>query len=109
MYDVSGASEETWASDILRDWNHVMTDLNATASPSWQYHNGAPVLAVWGLGFTDHPGTAEVRTRMSGTCEERESLRTFDSQRGVKRRARNDSSRSQPEAPRSLTKPHEAS
>jgi len=59
MYDISGASEDTWAADILRDWTHIIEDLNATASPSWQHHNDNPVIAVWGLGFTDHPGTAE--------------------------------------------------
>ena len=57
MFDISGASEDEWASTILLDWAHIVDALNATASPAWLHHKGKPVLSVWGLGFTGHPGT----------------------------------------------------
>ena len=59
MYDISGADESLWAETILRDWRHLITDLNVTQSPSWIHHDGKPVLAIWGIGFTQHPGTPE--------------------------------------------------
>ncbi len=59
MYDISGADESRWAETILRDWRHLITDLNVTQSPSWIHHDGKPVLAVWGIGFTQHPGTPQ--------------------------------------------------
>lgn len=59
MYDISGADESLWAETILRDWQHLINDLNVTKSPSWIHHEGKPVLAIWGIGFTQHPGTPE--------------------------------------------------
>jgi len=59
MYDISGASEELWATAILNDWKHVVEDFHVTNSSSWMQHEEKPVLAIWGMGFTDHPGTVE--------------------------------------------------
>ena len=42
MYDISGADESLWAATILRDWKHLITDLNVTQSPSWIHHHGKP-------------------------------------------------------------------
>jgi len=57
MYDISGAKEATWASDILRDWRHLTQELRVTASPAFLQHGGKHVLSIWGIGFVGHPGT----------------------------------------------------
>eukprot|EP00041_Stephanoeca_diplocostata_P028766 m.831939 g.831939 ORF g.831939 m.831939 type:complete len:508 (-) comp23430_c1_seq7:295-1818(-) len=57
MYDISGADEDKWASTILADWRRLVTVYKVTESTSWLHHNGHPVLAIWGMGFTGHPGT----------------------------------------------------
>jgi len=59
MYDISGAAEDKWADALLNDWKHIVEDFNVTASPSWLHHNGKPVMSIWGIGFTDHPGTPD--------------------------------------------------
>ena len=56
MYDISGATEEGWASTILKDWQHLQ-DLGVLKSPAWLHHDGKPTLSIWGIGFTAHPGT----------------------------------------------------
>ena len=58
MYDVSGASEATLLADLQKDWAHMVDQLALTASARYLRHAGKPVLAIWGLGFDDRPGTA---------------------------------------------------
>ncbi len=58
MYDISGATESTLVTDLEAEWQHLVTDLKITDSPRYQRHAGKPVLAIWGLGFGDRPGTA---------------------------------------------------
>jgi hypothetical protein len=54
-YDISGASPDTLIDDIKKDW----AELEAKLVNSSQYarHQGKPVVALWGFGFTDRPGT----------------------------------------------------
>ena len=61
MYDISGASEEKWVATILADWRHLINDLKVLQSKAWLHHEDKPVLSVWGIGFTAHPGTPQVR------------------------------------------------
>ena len=35
-----------------------------TKSPSWVHHAGKPVVSIWGIGFTQHPGTPETSLRL---------------------------------------------
>ncbi len=56
-YDVSGANPDTVISDIRKDWEYLVNELNITSSPSYLHDNGKPVLEIWGFGFTDRPGT----------------------------------------------------
>lgn len=58
-YDTSGASMDTWAEDILADWRYLVDTLDITSSQAYQHELGKPVVFVFGVGFTDHPGTAE--------------------------------------------------
>jgi hypothetical protein len=61
MYDISGASPATLADDLKQDWAYLVNTLKLTQSPRYLKHAGKPVMAIWGYGFTDRPGTpAEV-------------------------------------------------
>jgi hypothetical protein len=58
MYDISGQSEATLVETVKNDWAHVVETLGLTSSPRYLRDNGRPVLAIWGLGFSDRSGTA---------------------------------------------------
>ena len=59
MYDTSGMDSSTFVSILEKDWKYMVDVLKVTESPAYLHHNGKPVLAIWGLGFTEHPGTPE--------------------------------------------------
>lgn len=59
MYDLSGlkATGED-CSAIIEDWKQLVDDMKITSGGNTQtylYHNGKPLVAVWGLGFPDRP------------------------------------------------------
>lgn len=56
MYDISGA-QSTWVADLENDWKHLVNDLHVTSSSRFLRHGGKPIVAIWGIGFTDRPGT----------------------------------------------------
>ena len=58
-YDVTGHPADTFVEDIKRDWRHLVDDLALTASPAHLYHEGKPLVGVWGMGAGDRPGTPE--------------------------------------------------
>jgi hypothetical protein len=39
--------------------NYLVNTMRITSSPRYVRHNGKPVVAVWGFGFTDRPGTPQ--------------------------------------------------
>jgi hypothetical protein len=57
MYDISGHPRETVTEAVKRDWKYAVDDLRITGSPQYLHHNGLPVLAIWGFGFTDRSAT----------------------------------------------------
>jgi hypothetical protein len=58
MYDISGW--DTWQDDLKSDWTtHIVGELHLTDSPAYAKQNGKPVLAIWGLGYSGHPGTPQ--------------------------------------------------
>jgi hypothetical protein len=57
MYDISGQPAASLISRLTNDWNYLVTTMKMTNSPRYLRHNGKPVLAIWGFGFTDRPGT----------------------------------------------------
>ena len=38
---------------VMADWKHLVDDLHVLSSPAYQYHNGKPIIAVYGIGFND--------------------------------------------------------
>ncbi|MGC1375070.1 MAG: glycoside hydrolase family 71/99-like protein [Anaerolineales bacterium] len=57
MYDTSGMDTNSFVDILEKDWKYTVDVLKVTESPSYLRQNGKPVLAIWGLGFTEHPGT----------------------------------------------------
>lgn len=57
MYDTSNMDAGTFAGALENDWKYLVDTLKVTESPSYLHQNGKPVLAIWGLGFINHPGT----------------------------------------------------
>jgi hypothetical protein len=57
MYDISGADAGTLVANFKADWIHLVDDLGVTASPAYLHHGGRPLVAIWGFGFIDRPGT----------------------------------------------------
>jgi hypothetical protein len=53
MYDVTGANGATLLDSLKRDWSSLVGTLKVTESDRYLHHKGKPVLAIWGLGFTD--------------------------------------------------------
>jgi len=59
MYDISGQPASTLVSTLTNDWSFLVNTMKVTSSPRYQRHRGKPVVAIWGFGFTDRPGTPQ--------------------------------------------------
>jgi hypothetical protein len=57
MYDISGHPRATLVEDVKRDWMRIVDTLGIIDSPRYLRHNGRPLLAIWGFGFTDRSAT----------------------------------------------------
>lgn len=58
MYDLSGLRpNKDDCSSIIEDWKMLVDELKITNSEQQKYlfHNGKPLVAIWGLGFPDRP------------------------------------------------------
>jgi hypothetical protein len=59
MYDLSGlkASGED-CSRLIEDWKYLVDSMKATnqqGAHTYLFHNGKPLVTIWGLGFPDRP------------------------------------------------------
>lgn len=52
MYDLSGMGEGQMER-VKEDWRLLVERMQITKDPAYQRHNGKPVVAVWGFGFSD--------------------------------------------------------
>jgi Secretion system C-terminal sorting domain len=52
MYDLSGMQAGEWKK-VLADWRTQIVDKKILQDSCYLYHNGKPVVAVWGIGFND--------------------------------------------------------
>jgi hypothetical protein len=55
-YDISGGNPETFAQTLTDDWIYLVDELKVTSEPTYQRHNGKPVLSIWGMGLNDGNG-----------------------------------------------------
>jgi hypothetical protein len=64
MYDLTGLRPERFGK-VAEDWRKLVA-AGQTRQPCTQFHAGKPLVAVWGLGFSDRPAAlAEWRTLLS--------------------------------------------
>jgi hypothetical protein len=56
-YDISGGNPTTFAQILKDDWMYLVDELQLTSHPTYQHHNGKPVVSIWGMGLNDtgHP------------------------------------------------------
>lgn len=56
-YDITGGKPESFVQTLQDDWKYLVDDLKVTSSPSYQKHDGKPLLSVWGMGLDEpsHP------------------------------------------------------
>ena len=52
MYDLSGLGRGQMAR-VMDDWKLLVDRMQLTKDPAYLHHCGKPVVAVWGLGFSD--------------------------------------------------------
>jgi len=59
MYDLSGLKAEGEdCSSVIEDWKMLVDQLKVTnqgENQTYLYHNGKPLVAIWGVGFPDRP------------------------------------------------------
>jgi hypothetical protein len=59
MYDLSGLKAQGEdCSCVIQDWKELVDELKVTArgtNQAYLYHRGKPLVAIWGLGFSDRP------------------------------------------------------
>ncbi len=52
MYDLSGMNAGQMGK-VMEDWKLLAGKMQITKDPKYLHHNGKPVVAVWGFGFSD--------------------------------------------------------
>ena len=52
MYDLSGLGANR-IREVMDDWHSLRAELHITDSPAYLRHRGKPLVAVWGIGFSD--------------------------------------------------------
>ena len=59
MYDLSGLKAEGEdCSSVIEDWKMLVDELKVTnqgENQTYLYHNGKPLVTIWGVGFPDRP------------------------------------------------------
>ncbi|WP_197286081.1 carbohydrate-binding protein [Paenibacillus sp. FJAT-27812] len=59
MYDITGLDPNQWVNAVKNDFtNNVVGTMNLTSSSAYAKQDGKLVICIWGIGFTDRPGTA---------------------------------------------------
>ncbi len=56
MYDLSGLKPGQNCSRLIEDWKYLVDSLKVTnqnGTKTYVYHNGKPLVTIWGLGFPD--------------------------------------------------------
>ncbi|MBB6730212.1 carbohydrate-binding protein [Cohnella sp. CBP 2801] len=59
MYDITGMDPSTWEAAVKHDWTtNVVNAMRLPSSSAYAKQDGKTVVCIWGIGFTDRPGTA---------------------------------------------------
>jgi len=51
MYDLTGVPDENIIK-VFDDWRILRDKMHITEDPAFQHHNGKPLVAIWGVGFS---------------------------------------------------------
>lgn len=70
-YDISGADPNNWMNMVVSDWDYLANTLQITASRSYQHESGKPVVMLFGIGFTEHPGTPSEAMTLINTLQDK--------------------------------------
>ncbi|SEL59518.1 F5/8 type C domain-containing protein [Stigmatella aurantiaca] len=63
MYDITGMDPSNWVNAVKYDWTaNIVNAMQLTSSSAYARQNGKLVVCIWGIGFTDRPGTAAEAT-----------------------------------------------
>ncbi|WP_457289497.1 glycoside hydrolase family 71/99-like protein [Pedobacter sp. UYP24] len=57
MYDLSGCQDSVDVPVLINDWKNLVDSLKITSrgnNQSYLYHNGKPLVVLWGVGFNDN-------------------------------------------------------
>ena len=57
MYDITGQATTNLFSKLTNDWTYLANTRRITSSPRYQRHDGKPVVAIWGFGFSGRSDT----------------------------------------------------
>ncbi|MFF2910543.1 carbohydrate-binding protein [Paenibacillus sp. NPDC057934] len=59
MYDITGMNASNWVNAVKHDWTtNIVNNMHLPSSSAYAKQNGKTVVCIWGIGFTDRPGTA---------------------------------------------------
>lgn len=56
MYDLTGMGKDNDVNSlkkVIKDWKHLVDTYDLFKSPAYMRHNGKPVIAIYGIGFSD--------------------------------------------------------
>lgn len=53
MYDLSGLQAGDIKKHVIEDWKRLIDRMKIRQDKSYLHHKGKPVIAVWGIGFSD--------------------------------------------------------
>lgn len=53
MYDLSGLKQGEIESVLIPDWKRLIDRMKITKDKAYLHHKGKPLVAVWGVGFSD--------------------------------------------------------
>ena len=56
-YDISGGNDSSLYSELVNDWTYLKNTFDIKNHSRYLYHNGKPVVVIWGIGVADRPGT----------------------------------------------------
>lgn len=67
MYDITGMNASNWVQAVKHDWTtNVVNNMHLPSSSAYAKQNGKMVVCIWGIGFTDRPGTASEAADLIG-------------------------------------------
>jgi len=59
-YDISGCTDANVYDKLTQDWTYLNNTWNIKNHSRYLNHGGKPVIAIWGFGYPDRPGTPAI-------------------------------------------------